>query len=72
MQLSIDVKIDPHGLAKRLDNSQKLEFIKAIDEVAADYDFTLAVLRDLSKAMENEDPEHAGKFKAIAEILDQI
>jgi len=72
MQLSIDVKIDPHGLAKSLDNSQKLEFIKAIDEVAADYDFTLAVLRDLVKAMENEDPEHAGKFKAIAEILDQI
>ena len=54
-----------------LERNPKLD-PKAIDDVAGDYDFTLAVIRDLVKAMENEDPEHAGKFKAIAEILDQI
>jgi hypothetical protein len=69
----ISVHIDSSELAKSLDHDEKLAYIKAIDEVAADYDFTLAVLRDLVGSLKTESgPENAARLAAIAEILDQI
>ena len=35
MQLTVDVDIDPHELAKSLDMDEKRAFIMAIDEVAS-------------------------------------
>lgn len=72
MRIAVDVNIDPWVLAKTLDHEEAHDFIMAIDETIADYDFTLELMRRLSSGMEKESDEYVHVFKQITELLSSI